>query len=97
MWKRGDIWRDFGMVKELAIAASRGLTFDYDPIGDSLMVTLCPIYPEQETEELGDDMLARLNPVTEEVEAIEIFFWARRLAAGESVFVPVVALLRAGG
>jgi hypothetical protein len=42
-------------------------------------------------------MLARLNPVTEEVEAIEIFFWARRLAAGESVFVPVVALLRAGG
>jgi hypothetical protein len=71
-----------------------GLTFDYDPIGDSLMVTVCPIYPEQETEELGDDMLARLNPVTGEIEAIEIFFWSRRLAAGESVVVPVMGMFQ---
>jgi uncharacterized protein YuzE len=85
------------MVKGLTPVADRGLTFDYDPIGDSLMVTLCPIYPEQETEELGDDMLARFNPETDEIEAIEIFFWSRRLAEGESVFVPVEAMLRTGG
>lgn len=73
---------------------SQGLTFDYDPVGDSLMVTLCPVYPEQETEELGDDILARFNPVTDAIEAIEIFFWSRRLAAGEPVHVPVMALLQ---
>ncbi|KKJ00550.1 hypothetical protein PROH_10125 [Prochlorothrix hollandica PCC 9006 = CALU 1027] len=77
--------------------ADRGLTFDYDPIGDSLMVRLCPIYTEQETEELGDDLLVRLNPETGAIEAIEIFFWSRRLAAQEPIFVPVVAMLRAGG
>lgn len=60
------------------------------------MVTLYPIYPEQETEELGDDILARFNPEAEAIEAIEIVFWSRRLAAGESVFVPLVALLQAG-
>jgi len=82
------------MVQELTAVTDRGLRFDYDPIGDSLMVRLCPIYPEQETEELGDDILVRLNPETAAIEAIEIFFWSRRLAAQEPVFVPVVAMLR---
>ncbi|MEM9772081.1 MAG: DUF2283 domain-containing protein [Cyanobacteria bacterium P01_D01_bin.73] len=85
-----------GLVTK-ALTDSRGLTFDYDPVGDSLMIMLCPIYPEQETEELGDDMLARFNPETDAVEAIEIFFWSRRLAAGEPVHVPVTALLQVDG
>jgi uncharacterized protein DUF2283 len=38
------------------------LTFKYDRQGDILYINKMPPYPEQESEELGDEVIARLNP-----------------------------------
>jgi hypothetical protein len=46
----------------------KGLTFKYDRLADILYIDKTPPYPEQETEELGDDVIARLNPTTGEIE-----------------------------
>ena len=40
------------------------LTFKYDRVGDILYIEKCPPYPEQESEELGDEIIARLNQWT---------------------------------
>ena len=44
------------------------LRFEYDREGDILYIDKCDPYPEQESEELGDDVVARLNPKTGDVE-----------------------------
>ena len=44
------------------------LTFRYDRSTDILYIDKTPPYPEQETEELGDDVIARLNPATHEIK-----------------------------
>ena len=41
-------------------------------------LTSRPPYPEQETEELGDDIVARLNPDTGGIESLEILFFSTR-------------------
>ncbi|MBI5528423.1 MAG: DUF2283 domain-containing protein [Deltaproteobacteria bacterium] len=51
-------------------------------------------YPEQESEELGDEVIARLNPVTGEIESLEILFFSTRLLRSELFEVPVKADLR---
>ena len=38
------------------------LTFKYDREGDILYINKRPPYPEQESEEIGDEVIARLNP-----------------------------------
>jgi len=40
------------------------LMFQYDRTGDILYINKRPPYPEQESEELGDEVIARLNPKT---------------------------------
>ncbi|MBI2564279.1 MAG: DUF2283 domain-containing protein [candidate division NC10 bacterium] len=40
------------------------LTFRYDREGDILYIDKCPPYAEQESEEIGDEVVARLNPTT---------------------------------
>ena len=55
------------------------LTFQYDRMGDILYINKCPPYAEQESEELGDDVVARLNPKTGEVENLELLFFSARL------------------
>ena len=55
------------------------LTFKYDRLTDILYIDKTPPYPEQETEELGDDVLARLNPATGEIENLEVLFFSTRL------------------
>jgi hypothetical protein len=54
-------------------------------------------HPEQETEEPGDDVLARLNPVTGEVETVEVLFFSTRLLRPDLFELPVVADLRLPG
>jgi uncharacterized protein YuzE len=44
---------------------AENLTFRYDKIGDILYIDICPPYSEQETEELGDEIIARFNPTSE--------------------------------
>ncbi len=44
------------------------LIFKYDREGDILHIDKCPPYAEQRSEELGDDVISRLNPETGEIE-----------------------------
>jgi uncharacterized protein YuzE len=54
------------------------LTLRYDKIGDILYIDTCPPYAAQESEELGDEIIARLNPTSGSVENLEILFFSQR-------------------
>ena len=70
------------------------LTFKYDRAADILYIDKVPPYPEQETEELGDDVIARLNPVTAEIENLEVLFFSTRLLRADVFELPVAVNLR---
>ena len=70
------------------------LSFQYDREGDILYISKCAPYPEQASEELGDDVVARLNPKTNDIESLEILFFSTRLLRGDLFELPVVAELR---
>jgi uncharacterized protein YuzE len=57
--------------------AAAKLALHYDRQVDILYLTSRPPYPEQDTEELGHDIVARLNPDTGDVESLEILFFPR--------------------
>ena len=46
------------------------LSFQYDREADILYISKRPPYPEQETEELGDEVMAQMNPDTGEIEKV---------------------------
>ncbi len=70
------------------------LIFKYDREADILHIDKCPPYREQESEELGDDIIARLNPQTGEVENLEVLFFSTRLLRQDLFELPVEADLR---
>ena len=70
------------------------LTFKYDRQADILYIDNTPPYPDQETEELGDDVIARLNPTTGKIENLEVLFFSTRLLRSDLLELPVVAELR---
>jgi hypothetical protein len=70
------------------------LTFRYDRQADILHIDKCSPYPEQESEELEDEIIARLNPDTEEVENLEVLFFSSRLLRSDVFQLPVVATMR---
>lgn len=70
------------------------LTFNYDRDGDILYIDKLPPYAEQESQELGDGVIARRNPGTGEVENLEILFFSTRLLRSEMFELPVIADLR---
>jgi uncharacterized protein YuzE len=70
------------------------LTFKYDRLADILYIDKVPPYPEQETEELGDDVIARLDPITGEIENLEVLFFSTRLLREDLFELPVAADLR---
>ncbi len=70
------------------------LTFRYDREADILYIDKSPPYPEQESEELGDEVIVRLNPSTGEVENVEVLFFSTRLLRGDLFELPVTADLR---
>ena len=70
------------------------LTFKYDRLTDILYIDKTPPYPEQETEELGDDVIARLNPATGEIENLEVLFFSTRLLREDLFELPVEVDLR---
>ena len=67
------------------------LTFKYDRKGDILHIDKCPPYTEQESQELGDDVVARLNPSTGEIENLEVMFFSTRLLRSDLFQLPVTA------
>ena len=58
-----------------------------------MYITNCLPYPEQESDELGDDVIARFNPNTGEIESLEILWFSTRLQDG-SFELPVTAAMR---
>ena len=70
------------------------LTFRYDREADILHIDKRPPYAAQESEELGDEVIARINPSTEEVENLEVLFFSTRLLRNELFHLPVAADLR---
>jgi uncharacterized protein YuzE len=70
------------------------LTFQYDPEGDILYINTCPPYPEQESDEIGDEVIARFNPNTGQIENLEVLFFSTRLLRSNLVELPVTADLR---
>jgi len=73
------------------------LTFKYDRGADILYIDKRPPYPEQVSEELGDDIIARLNPLTSEVENLEVLFFSTRLLRTDLIELPVKATLELMG
>lgn len=70
------------------------LSFNYDREADILYIDKTPPYAEQESEELGDDVIARFNPDTKEIENLEVLFFSTRLLRQNLFELPVVADLR---
>ncbi len=73
------------------------LRFKYDREADILHIDKCPPYAEQESEELPDEIVARLNPSTGEVENLEVLFFTTRLLRADLFELPVTADLRLVG
>ncbi|MEN6577610.1 MAG: DUF2283 domain-containing protein [Phycisphaerales bacterium] len=73
------------------------LTFKYDRQADILHIDKCPPYAEQESEELPDEIVARLNPNTAQVENLEVLFFSTRLLRTDLFELPVNADLRLTG
>lgn len=65
------------------------LTFKYDREADILYINTRLPYPGQESEEVGDDIIARINPSTGEVENVEVLFFSTRLLRDNLFEVPV--------
>jgi uncharacterized protein YuzE len=70
------------------------LAVRYDRTGDILYIDTCAPYPEQESEELGDDIIARLNPLLGRVENLEILFFSKRTEALDLLSLPIRDSLR---
>lgn len=71
------------------MAAENKLTLKYDPDGDILYIDTCQPYAEQESQELDDEIVARLNPNSGEVETLEILFFSKRLSEGFVIEMPI--------
>jgi uncharacterized protein YuzE len=70
------------------------LHFYYDREGDILYINKCEPYAEQESEELTDEVIVRLNPRTRDVENVEILFFSTRLLRSGDFSIPLLAELR---
>jgi len=70
------------------------LRFQYDREADILHIDKCPPYAAQESEELPDEIIARLNPDTGEVENLEVLFFTTRLLRTNLFELPVTADFR---
>ena len=70
------------------------LSFKYDREADILYISKRAPYPEQESEELGDDVVARLNPETGDIENLEVLFFSTRLLRNDLFDLPITADMR---
>ena len=73
------------------------LTLQYDREADILHIDQCLPYAEQQSEELPDEVVARLNPTTGEIENLEVLFFSTRLLRSNSFELPITADLRLVG
>jgi uncharacterized protein YuzE len=73
------------------------LIFAYDREADILYINTRPPYPEQDTEELDDEVIARLNPETGAIENLEVLFFSTRLLRHDLFALPISARLELAG
>jgi uncharacterized protein YuzE len=66
------------------------MIFKYDREADILYINKREPYPEQESEELGDDLIARFNPDTGDVENVEVLFFSTRLLRSDIFEIPFI-------
>lgn len=69
------------------------LTIEYDKIGDFLFIDVCPPYAEQDSNEIGECLVARFNLETGEIETVEILFFFAWLKKEVEIRIPVSAAL----
>ena len=69
------------------------LSLRYDRAADIAHIDKCPPYAEQESEETGDDVIARLNPKTGDVENLAAPFFSTPLLRNELFELPLKAEL----
>ncbi len=70
------------------------LKLRYDRIGDIFYVDKCSPYAEQDSDEIGNEIITRINPVSGAIENLEALFFSKRLMASESFELPVEVDLR---
>lgn len=70
------------------------LRIKLDRDSDTLHIDTCARYSAQESEELGDDIVARFNPKTGEIEGLDVLFFSHRILAGDLIDLPITAGLR---
>ena len=58
---------------------AQNLTIRYDKIGDILYIDRCLPYADQESEEIGDEVVARMNLTTCTIENLAILFFSKCL------------------
>lgn len=73
---------------------AKNLTVRYDKVGDILYLDTCTPYAEQDSEELGDEIIARLNPASGAVENLEILFFSKRWDRLNWLELPITAALQ---
>jgi len=73
---------------------AQNLIFKYDREADILYINTVPPYAEQESDEMGDEIIARLNPQTGQIENIEVLFFTSRLLRKDLFSLPITADLR---
>jgi len=70
------------------------LTFEYDREADIPHIDKCAPYAGQESEELPDEVVARFNPDSGEIENLEVVFFSTQLRRSSLFEWPVSADLR---
>jgi len=72
----------------------KNLTFQYDREADILYINTVLPYAEQESDEMGDEIIARINPETGKIENLEVLFFTSRLLRKEILSLPIAADLQ---
>jgi uncharacterized protein YuzE len=73
------------------------LTFEYDREGDILYMQTCEPYADQDSDEIGDGVVARFNKKTGEIESFEILSFLSRFDTTKNwseFSIPVTAHFR---
>ena len=74
--------------------ANGQLKIHYERIGDILYVDKCSPYSEQESDEIGHEIIARFNPDSGAIENLEVLFFSKRLMESETLELPIEIYLR---
>ena len=75
-------------------SGDKRLTIRYDRGGDALTLEQCPPHPGQYSREICEDVTARLNAGTGEIESLEIRCFKARTENDGEIILPVNATLR---